>query len=107
MVPVDKADKEPQSSAPQVDEKELQSLAVKAYKIAKEKDPSWVEDIVDIYKLSKQKKIKKEKAMDLLNKIITKLPKLKEETTDETLDSGYFDQVKKDLEMPRRRNNVK
>jgi len=100
MVPVDKADKEPQSSAPQVDEKELQSLAVKAYKIAKEKDPSWVEDIVDIYKLSKQKKIKKEKAMDLLNKIITKLPKLKEETTDETLDSGYFDQVKKTWKCP-------
>ena len=35
--------------------------------------------------------------MDLLNKIITKLPKLKEETTDETLDSGYFDQVKNRL----------
>jgi hypothetical protein len=82
MVPVDKADKKPQSSAPQVDEKELQSLAVKAYKIAKEKDPSFVKDIVDIYKLSKQKKIKKEKAMDLFNKIITKLPLLEEDDDD-------------------------
>ena len=95
MVPVDKADKEPQSSAPQVDEKELQSLAAKAYKIAKAEDPSWVEDIVDIYKLSRQKKIKKEKAMDLFNKIITNLSKLKEETTDETMDSGYLPPPKK------------
>ena len=43
----------------------------------------------------RKKKIKKEKAMDLFNKIITNLSKLKEETTDETMDSGYLPPPKK------------